>query len=86
MDKAAECIAGRRRYWINQRIIQNIINDRARMSFDKSPNRKKEDKSINGGITMTDITLEDYLKKPSRKVTTKGGKPVKVITTEGEND
>lgn len=35
---------------------------------------------------MTDFTLEEYIKNPSRKVITKGGKPVKVITTEGEQD
>lgn len=33
---------------------------------------------------MTDFNVEEYLKDPSRKVITKSGKPVKVITTKGE--
>lgn len=39
MDEIEEIIAGRREYWINQRIIRNMINDRARMSFDKTQSR-----------------------------------------------
>lgn len=44
MGKIEEIIAARREYWIKQRIIQEITNDRARMSFNKtqSPTKKRK--------------------------------------------
>lgn len=40
MDKIAEIIAARQEYWKRERIIQNILNERARKSLDKTQNIK----------------------------------------------